>query len=352
MDDNIINQSLDDIFTCPVCFEYMDQAIFMCLNGHSLCQKCSTVLSKCPICNCKLARSYANKTLLEATKTFMEWKHQLAYEQVRSKFHSRERQGRLSSLNKNLGNSGERFRELFKCPKCKTCMKSKIFACVKGHDICQECFMQYSMCPICFSISKPIRNIGLETAIRKLFEKRECDENQVAQVTNPATAHSSGSSKIAPKIRSTPISCPLLGSSGCCFSTKKSSELRTHITQWHKSSILTARRKEMSHNSNLLTASISWEQCKFSNVFIVRYEPHLTLFVIYVYQFNGKYIVNVHTVSEIDVVYDFSCGASRVKPTKRFQGKSKIKEGIIVENGVESRGGKKFLQIFFRQTKA
>ncbi|XP_066249724.1 uncharacterized protein [Euwallacea similis] len=333
MDDNVINQSLDDSFACPVCFEYMDQAIFMCFNGHSLCQKCSTVLSKCPICNCKLARNYANKTLLETAKTFMEWKHQLASKEVRR--------------------SGEkRFRELFKCPKCKTCMKNKIFACVNGHDICQDCFMQYSICPICFCFSKQIRNIGLETAIRKYFEKREYDENQVApaDVTNPATA-ASNSSKIAQKIRSTPIFCPLLGSSGCCFSTRKSSELRTHIMQWHKSSILTARRKEMSYNSNLLTASISWEQCKFFNVFIVRYEPHLTLFVIYVYQSNGKYIVNVHTVAESDVVYDFSCEGSHIKATKRFQGKSKIKEGIIVENGVESRGGKEFLQIYFARQK-
>jgi hypothetical protein len=40
-----------DPLECPVCFEYsMGLKIYVCGNGHSVCENCHPALSECPIC--------------------------------------------------------------------------------------------------------------------------------------------------------------------------------------------------------------------------------------------------------------------------------------------------------------
>jgi E3 ubiquitin-protein ligase SIAH1 len=35
---------------CPVCFEYFQPPIAICSNGHSICGKCKTKITMCPLC--------------------------------------------------------------------------------------------------------------------------------------------------------------------------------------------------------------------------------------------------------------------------------------------------------------
>jgi len=68
-----VENSLLEEFACPVCFEYMDKKIYICINGHSFCGGCNSKLSKCPICKVKL-NSKRNINLEQAAKKVKEWK--------------------------------------------------------------------------------------------------------------------------------------------------------------------------------------------------------------------------------------------------------------------------------------
>ena len=47
---------------CPVCFEYFKAPIAICSNGHSICGKCKTKITKCPLCRAGILNT-TNKTL-------------------------------------------------------------------------------------------------------------------------------------------------------------------------------------------------------------------------------------------------------------------------------------------------
>lgn len=44
------NTSLLTLLECPVCFVSCTPPIRMCVNGHNVCNKCSTQIKSCPIC--------------------------------------------------------------------------------------------------------------------------------------------------------------------------------------------------------------------------------------------------------------------------------------------------------------
>ncbi|CAG9759744.1 unnamed protein product [Ceutorhynchus assimilis] len=69
----MMDDSLLEYFTCPVCFVYMNKKIYICTNGHSVCGCCQTKISKCPICKVKVD-SKRNITLEKAAKRFQELK--------------------------------------------------------------------------------------------------------------------------------------------------------------------------------------------------------------------------------------------------------------------------------------
>jgi len=53
---------------CPVCFEYFQSPIAICSNGHSICGKCKTKITKCPLCRAGILNT-TNKTLENVMRT-------------------------------------------------------------------------------------------------------------------------------------------------------------------------------------------------------------------------------------------------------------------------------------------
>ncbi|KDR14083.1 E3 ubiquitin-protein ligase sina-like isoform X2 [Zootermopsis nevadensis] len=45
-----LGEELLSAMECPVCMEYMAPPIFLCENGHSICDQCRPQLSECPTC--------------------------------------------------------------------------------------------------------------------------------------------------------------------------------------------------------------------------------------------------------------------------------------------------------------
>ncbi|CAH1966884.1 unnamed protein product [Acanthoscelides obtectus] len=60
--------SLAERLECPVCKNYMINAIFICPTGHSLCGKCKAMITTCPLCKCGMG-STRNYTLEEVAET-------------------------------------------------------------------------------------------------------------------------------------------------------------------------------------------------------------------------------------------------------------------------------------------
>lgn len=66
LDDEVLTKNLE----CPICNEYMLEAIFICTRGHSLCHKCHSSLDKCPFCRSTFSgtRNYILENIAEKTK--------------------------------------------------------------------------------------------------------------------------------------------------------------------------------------------------------------------------------------------------------------------------------------------
>ncbi|XP_058791742.1 uncharacterized protein LOC131664557 [Phymastichus coffea] len=43
-------EDLEDILTCPVCFERLTKKIPVCTQGHHICEQCSPRMACCPVC--------------------------------------------------------------------------------------------------------------------------------------------------------------------------------------------------------------------------------------------------------------------------------------------------------------
>ena len=52
--------SFNKCLKCPVCNEYFTQPIYQCDFGHSICEKCSVVSSKCPTCKSQISKKLRN----------------------------------------------------------------------------------------------------------------------------------------------------------------------------------------------------------------------------------------------------------------------------------------------------
>lgn len=56
-------------FECPICFYYMTDEILICSTGHSICQKCSKKLDKCPTCKSPFTgRNYSMESVVKLFK--------------------------------------------------------------------------------------------------------------------------------------------------------------------------------------------------------------------------------------------------------------------------------------------
>ncbi len=53
---------------CPVCHQVPRTKVFQCVNGHSICEQCSTKVKPCPQCRSsrKRSRNLLAETLLDA----------------------------------------------------------------------------------------------------------------------------------------------------------------------------------------------------------------------------------------------------------------------------------------------
>ena len=50
---SLFGKNFENTITCPVCFEIMCKEIYLCSNGHSICDECKETLDDCPKCrNC------------------------------------------------------------------------------------------------------------------------------------------------------------------------------------------------------------------------------------------------------------------------------------------------------------
>lgn len=60
---------------CPVCFQIPRANIFQCVNGHSICDKCSTKVRICPTCRTTGARirNLLAESLLDDIKFKCGW---------------------------------------------------------------------------------------------------------------------------------------------------------------------------------------------------------------------------------------------------------------------------------------
>ena len=60
-----LEQSLLKNLECPVCLEYMTPPIYLCNNGHNICNECRPNLQSCPNCRQEIlqARNYALEDL-------------------------------------------------------------------------------------------------------------------------------------------------------------------------------------------------------------------------------------------------------------------------------------------------
>ncbi|KAF5275164.1 hypothetical protein FQR65_LT04196 [Abscondita terminalis] len=65
-----IDETLLNVFECPVCKNYMKPPIFQCSKGHSICNFCKSKLVCCPICRLSIkdARNYSLETLCDRIK--------------------------------------------------------------------------------------------------------------------------------------------------------------------------------------------------------------------------------------------------------------------------------------------
>ena len=52
LDEDLLNESIVDNLECQVCYELLGPPIHQCTNGHIICTKCKTNLTRCPTCNC------------------------------------------------------------------------------------------------------------------------------------------------------------------------------------------------------------------------------------------------------------------------------------------------------------
>ncbi len=60
---------------CPDCFQIPRAQIFQCINGHSICDVCSTKLTACPTCRSPgvKIRNHLAETLLDDTQFKCSW---------------------------------------------------------------------------------------------------------------------------------------------------------------------------------------------------------------------------------------------------------------------------------------
>ena len=55
------------VLECPICYERFRPPIFLCKNGHSVCQPCKNQLDNCPLCREALAiRNLQLEDILES----------------------------------------------------------------------------------------------------------------------------------------------------------------------------------------------------------------------------------------------------------------------------------------------
>ncbi len=63
---------------CPVCFQIPRAKIFQCVNGHSICDRCSTKVTVCPTCRSfgVRIRNHLAESLLDDIKFQCSWNQQ------------------------------------------------------------------------------------------------------------------------------------------------------------------------------------------------------------------------------------------------------------------------------------
>lgn len=62
------NSTLSSKFECPICYEFLTTPIYNCTNGHSLCSKCKSKVSKCALCQADVgnSRNYVLENISES----------------------------------------------------------------------------------------------------------------------------------------------------------------------------------------------------------------------------------------------------------------------------------------------
>lgn len=57
-------------FECPICFELMIPPIYLCVKGHSFCNKCKTKITICAVCRSSIsnARNYTLEDIMQQMK--------------------------------------------------------------------------------------------------------------------------------------------------------------------------------------------------------------------------------------------------------------------------------------------
>ena len=120
-----LGELLAEKIQCPLCKEAIrDSPVFLCINGHELCNSCRDrqrkpsflslfSLSKpCPVCKCELTDVRARPL-----------------ERI------------LDELPQNANVSVEEFlAEKLECPVCKEAIRdSLVFLCTNGHEMCHTC---------------------------------------------------------------------------------------------------------------------------------------------------------------------------------------------------------------------
>lgn len=111
-----------DEFECPVCMNYMQPPIRMCVAGHSFCEACFEKISTCPVC--KKAKSDTRNFALE--KMFEKFQFPCKY---RSHGCKDETKGPL--LNQHLENCD--YREI-SCPVLASCKWIGCIHCQTDHS--------------------------------------------------------------------------------------------------------------------------------------------------------------------------------------------------------------------------
>ncbi|KAF2899877.1 hypothetical protein ILUMI_06309 [Ignelater luminosus] len=51
---SVLDKGIFSDFKCPICDEYMSEPIFICQNGHSICENCKAKFVVCSICQASL----------------------------------------------------------------------------------------------------------------------------------------------------------------------------------------------------------------------------------------------------------------------------------------------------------